>query len=592
MKAVIYARYSSDNQREESIEGQLRECRAFAEKNDIQIVGTYIDRAYSAKTDNRPEFQQMIKESSGRTFDIILVWKLDRFARNRYDSAHYKAMLRRNGVRVVSATESISEGAEGILLESVLEGMAEYYSAELAEKVNRGMTENALKCKFNGGTPPLGYVIDKDQFYQIDPITAPIVLEAFQRYASGASMREVVDEMNLKGIRTNRGGKMNINRVTGMLHNRRYIGEFRYRDIVQPGGIPAIVPEELFNQVQERMAANKKAPARHKAEEEYLLTTKLFCGKCQCYMAGESGTGKNGTTHRYYKCVSVKHHRGCDKKSVRKGWIENAVIFMARKIIFDDDLIEDVAQTVEEELNTESTALAALRAQYDATQKSLDNLLLAIEQGILTPTTKHRMEQLEEEKKELSAQIAKEELSKPKLTKNQIIFWFHRLRKLDMSKVEHRRRLIDSFINAVFLFEDHMVFVFNFKGGTATVTFEELEAAGFGSAFSGSAVPGENPVEESWQDFRLFFIDNYTKLCTIGSVERRLRMNPHTTAERELSGAGYQFKRAGKKHDIWFHPELKTIIPLKRHDFNENDLNYIQKEIRQQKDRHGKEDRG
>ena len=592
MKAVIYARYSSDNQREESIEGQLRECRAFAEKNDIQIVGTYIDRAYSAKTDNRPEFQQMIKESSGRTFDIILVWKLDRFARNRYDSAHYKAMLRRNGVRVVSATESISEGAEGILLESVLEGMAEYYSAELAEKVNRGMTENALKCKFNGGTPPLGYVIDKDQFYQIDPITAPIVLEAFQRYASGASMREVVDEMNLKGIRTNRGGKMNINRVTGMLHNRRYIGEFRYRDIIQPGGIPAIVPEELFNRVQERMAANKKAPARHKAEEEYLLTTKLFCGKCRCYMAGESGTAKNGTTHRYYKCVSVKHHRGCDKKSVRKGWIENAVIFMARKIIFDDDLIEDVAQTVEEELNTESTALAALRAQYDATQKSLDNLLLAIEQGILTPTTKHRMEQLEEEKKELSAQIAKEELSKPKLTKNQIIFWFHRLRKLDMSKVEHRRRLIDSFINAVFLFEDHMVFVFNFKGGTATVTFEELEAAGFGSAFSGSAVPGENPVEESWQDFRLFFIDNYTKLCTIGSVERRLRMNPHTTAERELSGAGYQFKRAGKKHDIWFHPELKTIIPLKRHDFNENDLNYIQKEIRQQKDRHGKEDRG
>ena len=489
MKAVIYARYSSDNQREESIEGQLRECRAFAEKNDVQIIGTYIDRAYSAKTDNRPEFQRMIKESSGRTFDIILVWKLDRFARNRYDSAHYKAMLRRNGVRVVSATESISEGAEGILLESVLEGMAEYYSAELAEKVNRGMTENALKCKFNGGTPPLGYVIDKDQFYQIDPITAPIVLEAFQRYASGASMREVVDEMNLKGIRTNRGGKMNINRVTGMLHNRRYIGEFRYRDIVQPGGIPAIVPGELFNQVQERMAANKKAPARHKAEEEYLLTTKLFCGKCQCYMAGESGTGKNGTTHRYYKCVSVKHHRGCDKKSVRKGWIESAVIFMARKIIFDDDLIEDVAQTVEEELNTESTALAALRAQYDATQKSLDNLLLAIEQGILTPTTKHRMEQLEEEKKELSAQIAKEELSKPKLTKNQIIFWFHRLRKLDMSKVEHRRRLIDSFINAVFLFEDHMVFVFNFKGGTTTVTFEELEAAGFGSAFSGFAVP-------------------------------------------------------------------------------------------------------
>lgn len=140
-------------------------------------------------------------------------------------------------------------------------------------------------------------------------------------------------------------------------------------------------------------------------------------------MAGKSGTGKSGTTYRYYKCVSVKHHRGCDKESVRKGWIEGAVIFMARKIIFDDDLIEDIAQAVEEQLCVESTALAALRAQYDATQKSLNKLLRAIEHGILTPTTKQRMEQLEEEKKELSVQIAKEELAKPKLTKNQIIFW-------------------------------------------------------------------------------------------------------------------------------------------------------------------------
>jgi len=108
MNAVIYARYSSDNQREESIEGQLRECKAFAKKNDIQIVGTYIDRALSAKTDNRPDFQKMIKDSAGRKFDVVIVWKLDRFARNRYDSAHYKAILRKNGVRVMSATEAIS----------------------------------------------------------------------------------------------------------------------------------------------------------------------------------------------------------------------------------------------------------------------------------------------------------------------------------------------------------------------------------------------------------------------------------------------------------------------------------------------------
>ena len=319
MKGVIYARYSSDNQREESIEGQLRECKAFAEKNDIQIVETYIDCALSARTDRRPDFQRMIKDSAGKKFEVVIVWKLDRFARDKYDSAHYKRILKNNGVKVVSATEAISAGAEGILLESMLEGMAEYYSAELSEKVTRGLTENALKCKYNGGTLPIGYMIDSEQYFQIDPLTAPAVLDAFKYYADGASMREITNEMNLKGVRTKRGGKISINSVTRMLHNRKYIGEYRYNDIVHSNGIPAIAPEDLFNRVQERMAANKKAPAKHKAEDEYLLTTKLFCGKCQCYMVGESGTGRN-KVHRYYKCASVKNHKGCDKKTVKKEW--------------------------------------------------------------------------------------------------------------------------------------------------------------------------------------------------------------------------------------------------------------------------------
>ncbi len=163
MKAVIYARYSSDNQKEESIEGQLRECKEYANRNDIVIVKNYIDRALSAKTDNRPEFQHMIKDSQKGLFDMVLVWKLDRFARNRYDSAYYKSILRKSGVKVVSAKESISDGPEGIILESMLEGYAEYYSAELAQKVTRGMTENALKARYNGGTMPLGYMVGKRQ---------------------------------------------------------------------------------------------------------------------------------------------------------------------------------------------------------------------------------------------------------------------------------------------------------------------------------------------------------------------------------------------------------------------------------------------
>ena len=167
MRAVIYARFSSDKQNEASIEGQLRECMQYAEYNGMQVIGNYIDRAFSAKTDHRPEFQHMIKDSYKSLFDIVLVWKLDRFSRDRYDSAHYKRILKKNGVRVISATEAISESPEGILLESLLEGCAEYYSAELAVKVRRGMTENALKAKANGVRAPFGYYIDGDDKYQM-----------------------------------------------------------------------------------------------------------------------------------------------------------------------------------------------------------------------------------------------------------------------------------------------------------------------------------------------------------------------------------------------------------------------------------------
>ena len=156
LRAVIYARYSSSSQREESIEGQIRDCTAYAERNGYTVIGTYADRALSGTTDNRPEFQRMIKDSKRKQFDLVIVWKLDRFARNRYDSAFYIATLKKNNVKVVSATKNIAKGADGILLEAILEGFAEYYSVELAEKIKQGLTENALKLRSNGVRAPIG----------------------------------------------------------------------------------------------------------------------------------------------------------------------------------------------------------------------------------------------------------------------------------------------------------------------------------------------------------------------------------------------------------------------------------------------------
>ena len=478
MKAVIYARYSSDSQREESIEGQLRECTAFAEKNGITILRHYIDRAFSAKTDNRPEFQEMIKDSSKKLFDMIIVWKLDRFARNRYDSARYKAQLKKNGVKVVSATETISDGAEGILLESMLEGMAEYYSADLAEKVVRGMTENALKCKYNGGTPPLGYVIDSEQYFQIDPLTAPFVLEAFKRYDEGATMTQIRDWLNEKGIKNTRRQEMTYNSIQHMLNNRRYIGEYSYREVIIPDGIPAIVPKDLFDRVQEKMAKNKKAPARHKAEDNYLLTTKLFCGYCGAYLCGESGTSRTGLVHHYYKCVSVKKKRAeCHKKPVKKQWIEDLVVDETMKMVMDDKAIEAIVSMLMELQNRESSSLPLYEKELKDTEAAIDNMLNAIQQGIFNKSTKARLDELEAAKDELENMIACEKLAKPKITEEQMMFWLHRFRKLDVSKKEHRQMLIDTFVNAIYLYDDKMLITFNYKDGTKTITFDEATTA-------------------------------------------------------------------------------------------------------------------
>ena len=489
MTAVIYARYSSDNQREESIEGQIRECTAYAEKNGITIVKHYIDRAISAKTDNRPEFQQMIKDSDKKLFDIVLVWKLDRFARNRYDSARYKTQLKKNGVKLMSATEIISEGAEGIILESVLEGYAEYYSADLAEKVVRGQTENILKGRCNGGRGTFGYTLDSERKFHIDPLTSPFVLESFKKYNEGSTMKEIRDWLNENGIKNPVGGAFTYNSVEHMLKNRRYIGELKFRDVVVPDAIPPIIPLELFEDVQEKIAKNKKAPARRKAEDDYLLTTKLFCGYCGALMFGESGTSRTGEVHRYYKCATAKKHKGCKKKTVRKQWLEDLVVNETMKLVEDDASMNAIIAKVMELQNQESTDLPIYEKQLKETEVGITNMLNAIQMGILTSSTKERLEALEDQRKELQARIAEERLAKPKMKEEFVRFWLLRFRKLDMTQPEQRQALVDTFINAIYLYDDKVLITFNYKEGTETVAFGEAVKAEKSSDMSARGAP-------------------------------------------------------------------------------------------------------
>ena len=480
MTGIIYARYSSDNQREESIEGQLRECREFAERNGIKVIGTYIDRALSAKTDHRPEFQHMIKDSIKQLFDVVIVWKLDRFARNRYDSAHYKRILKKNGVKVISAKEIISEGSEGILLEAMLEGYAEYYSVELAEKVKRGLKENALKGKANGGLRTFGYYVDKDRHMQLEPVTAPIVAEIFTLYADGKKMTVISDELNKRGIHTNYSKQFSINAVQRILSNRKYMGEYQFGDVVIPDTIPAIVTKELFEKVQEIMIKNKRAPARHKAEDDYLLTTKLFCGKCGAMMNGESGTSMTLAKYRYYKCVSVRR-RKCDKKTVKKDFIENKVIQKIIEFLDNEKEVERLIDSLYNLQSQENSKIPRLQEQLANTIKRIANLIEAAEQGFFSESSKIRLTELEDTKNKLEINILEEQIRKPLLTREQIAFGIYKFRNLNLSTREGKQRIIDSFINAIYLYDDYATLICNFKDGTTTITFDELKSSDINS---------------------------------------------------------------------------------------------------------------
>lgn len=370
-------------------------------------------------------------------------------------------LLKKSGVKVLSAKENISDRPEGILLESMLEGYAEFYSAELSEKILRGMKENALKCKYNGGALPLGYTTDCEQHYMIDTITAPVVQEIFTQYRNGVTIKKICDSLNEQGIKTQYGNSFNKNSLHRMLKNRRYIGEYTYRDIVIPGGIPSIISEILFKRVQKRMEKNKKAPARKKAKVEYLLTTKLYCGKCGAFMIGESGTSKTRKIHSYYKCTNVKPKKTCNKKSVKKDWIELLVVDYTMKYVLANDTIGRMADAVMELQKSENTILPTLQRQLKDTQKGIDNMLDALQQGIITSSTKQRLDKLEAAKKKLEISISQEKMQKPLLTHEQVVFWINRFKTGNISDPAFRCKLIDAFVNSIYLYDNRMVLTYN-----------------------------------------------------------------------------------------------------------------------------------
>ncbi len=456
-RVALYLRYSSDKQTEQSIEGQQRVCQSFCDSNNYKIVDIYIDRALSASkhTDKRTEFLRMIKDSEKHLFDAVVVYKLDRFARNRYDAATYKTKLKKNGVSVISATEPISESPEGIILEAVLEGMAEFYSAELAQKVKRGMNETALKCNSCGGSIPLGYKIENKK-YVLDPVTAPIVREAFLRYADGETITSICTDFNNRGFLGSKGHKFNKNSFASMFSNEKYIGIYRYNDIRVENAIPAIIDKETFRMVAQRKKSNTRAPARTKAKTEYLLAQKLFCGHCDSPMTGECGQGRNGSIYYYYTCAQHKRFHTCDKQNVPKDEIEQFVIDKTVELLRPDVIEElaDMAVSAAEKDAAENKNIPALQAEINSTQRSINNLLKLVEHGSESESLFKRLDELEAQKKSLEYRLAEENNNVIKLNKPQVVWWLTKFVNGDKNDPTFCKQLLDMLVNSVTVWDD------------------------------------------------------------------------------------------------------------------------------------------
>ena len=467
MNAVSYMRYSSHGQKETSIDGQRAVIKAFAEKNGINIVSEYIDRALTGTSDKRPQFNKMINDSARHQFSYVLIYSTDRFARNRYDSATYKAKLKKNNVRVLSATENITDDPAGIMVEGVLESMAEYFSAELSQKVKRGISLSIEQCKFIGGFIPLGFTVDENKRYQIDPVTAPVVQKIFSLYAAGNNNLKLINEEITAQFGKSFFGNPS-NSINRILDNRNYIGIYTRGGADVKGGMPQIISDEIFERVQMMRQKDKKTPAKARAHEEYLLTTKLFCGyhgrepDSRVMMVGVSGTSKSGKIYNYYSCKSVWKKLGCNKKPVHKAFIEDFILEKAREQLTDEN-IDIIAKTVCEISKAENNTplISETKRKLKDNAAAIENLLKAIESGEHMELLSNRITQKKQEKAELEKSLAREQMEKTQVDEDEIKFFLSKIRSGDIDDIKYKRALIAIFINAVYLYDDRATIFFN-----------------------------------------------------------------------------------------------------------------------------------
>lgn len=466
-RAAVYARFSSHAQNEQSIEGQLRVAQEYAEKNNIIIVKEYIDKALSGTNDNRPDFQKMMNDAPLGLFDIVLVYKLDRFARKRIDSVVYENKLEKHGVRLVSIMENIGDSTESVLLKSLLQGLAEYYSLDLSQKIKRGRTDTASKGKFCGGPLPLGYKSENGYLVE-DPGKSHIPKYIFARYLQGASRAEIQRELEAKGWYGKNNKALQKNGIYRILQNQVYTGTLKQGDIIAENACPAFVSKEDFATVQQVLAYRKKTAGSATAKTNYLLSGKVFCGHCGQPMHGLSGHSKTGAIYHYYACKSKRKNteNKCNKQHEPKDRLETYVITQSIQNIFTKSVMNYLATQLEKQIKQSLSAADLSRLQKDLSH--IDSQIHKTTEVILEtpsslrPTFYSKLESLQNQKSALELEIARLKSQQSRaLNKEEIHAWLSSLAQQSKSDPSFQTQLIRHFINSIFVYDDHLLIYYN-----------------------------------------------------------------------------------------------------------------------------------
>ena len=454
---VIYARYSSHNQKEESIEQQVDECMAFAVQNGIKIIHVYADKALSGRTDKRPQFQRMMRDAEKRGFSVVIAYKSNRIARDMLNALKYEDRLGKYGIETLYAKEEFGNTAAGRFALRTMMNVNQFYSENMAEDIKRGMRDNAENCKVNGALP-LGYVKGPDGRYAIDPDEAAVVREIYEKVLEGVAFIDIANDLSARGIKTKQGNLWNKGSFHRMLTNDVYIGVYRHSGYVKEGGVPPIIEREVFFTMQKYLETKKNPRGRHRENNDYLLTGKLYCGYCQAPMVGVSGTSRTGSKHYYYTCNTRRTGGDCRKENVRKDYIERLVAERTQRFILQDDVIEWIADSAMDllaEFSSESE-IAEMESELAENRKATKNIMTAIEQGIFTATTKERLLELEENISSLQQSIAMAKAANTdrEITKEHIIWHLRKLKGGDIENKEFQKNLINTFVKAIYLWDD------------------------------------------------------------------------------------------------------------------------------------------